>query len=291
MSNVANTPGTPIPGTKVQATFPSFPGSFPELYDKGHHGTLNLASVNAGNSDTLCVGLGGVNYGFYVVLTGAGQKAANLNPVPPSDNNKPCSSATAATALDDYQGRHLKLLAKAGTGGTASETYSTTDPCQFAYLNAAQRIGAPGTEGICFVDVFDPKLCPAGDAKNAAMLYMIPPNGINYTHPADFLAAVQTTASNMIETIAAYNAIAAQQGLPVIESLRNTLYSSNNYKFGGVTNDEIARAIFAGLAAALRSNPNTGLVELQFPVKTGKSHLFEAVQSDLTANPGQPPAP
>src|SRR5206468_483332 len=128
-------------------------------------------------------------------------------------NNKPCSSATAATAADDYQGRHLRLLAKAGAGGTASETYSSTDPCQFAYVNAAQRKGAPSTEGICFVDVFDPKLCPAGDAKNAAMLYMIPPNGIDYSQKADFLAAVQFTAGNMIETISAYNAIAAKQGL------------------------------------------------------------------------------
>lgn len=288
MSSVANVAGTPIPGTQVEASFPSFAGPYPELYYKAQQGTLTLASVNAGNSDTLCVGLGGVNYGFYLALTAAGQKGANLNPQPASGNNKPCSAANAAKAADDYQGRHLKLLAKAGPGGTAFETYTTTDPCRFAYVNAAQRKGAPGTEGICFIDVFDSKLCPVGDAKNAAMLYMIPPNGIDYTKKADFLAAVQATATQMIETIAGYNALAVKQSLPVIEALRNTLYSSGNYKFAGVTNDEIACAIFAGFSTALASNPNAGLLELQFPVNTGTDRLFEAVAADLTANPAPP---
>ena len=290
MSKVAGVPGTLIPGTTIQACFLSSAGNFPELYEAAKKGSLNLASVNAGNSDTLCVGLGGVNYGFYEVLSHAGQKSANLNTQPASGNYKPCAAASAAAAADDYQGRHLKLLAKTGAGGTASETYTNTDPCLFAYVNAAQRKGAPGREGLCFVDVFDPKLCPAGDAKNAAMLYVnIPPDGVDYSQKADFLAAVQATAVSIIETIGAYNTLAAKQGLPAIQALRNTLYSSGNYKFQGVTNDEIARAIFAGFAAALASNAGTGLLELQFPVNTGSSRLFEAVQADLAANPAPQP--
>jgi len=53
-----------VPGTKVQVSFYSFTESLPPLFYSPKEGTLKLASINAGNSDTLCVGLGGVNKGF-----------------------------------------------------------------------------------------------------------------------------------------------------------------------------------------------------------------------------------
>ena len=300
MSKVVSAPATLIPGTTVQASFPSFSGQFPELYETAQKSSLNLASLNlaslnAGNSDTLCVGLGGVNYGFYEVLSKAGQKNANLNTQPASGNYKPCAATSASAAADDYQGRHLNLLAKAAASGFAWESYSNTDPCCFSYVHARQRTGAPGREGICFIDVFDPKLCPAGDSKNAAMVYVIPPNGSDYTQKSDFLGAIEHTATTIIVCIADYNTIAASRGLPAIEALRKHAFQLGNYSFAGVSSDEIARAIFAGFVAGFKVHPKTGLQELQFPVHTGNSRLFEAVEADLTATPatqpGQQPGP
>ena len=53
-----------VPGTKVRIRFETFTGQYPPLYEQPNQGTLNLASANAGMSNTLCVGGGGVNQGF-----------------------------------------------------------------------------------------------------------------------------------------------------------------------------------------------------------------------------------
>jgi hypothetical protein len=273
-----------IPGTKVRASFYTFSKPLPPLYYGANEGSLTLASVNAGNSDGLCVGGGGVNKGFLIDLTSsAGQKNVNLN------------NCTNAGKKDDYQFRHLQLLAKAGQNGTAQEAYSATDPCTFSYANSTQ-VSSSATnwyEGVCLVDVFDPGLCPAGNTKNAAMLYVAPPKGSHYASDADFLAAITATAANIIKTIAGYNAIAAQQGLPIIEALRNTLYSSVLYNPSNLDHGEIARAIFAGFQSELQANANSGLVELQFPVGGSVDPLFAAVQTDLNnlANPQPHQAP
>lgn len=95
----------------------------------------------------------------------ANQKRVNLSPL------QKCQPGN----YDDYQDRHLKLIAKAGPGGTASETYTNTDPCAFSYVNAKQVSQTPGWyEGVAFVDVFDAALRPHGNAKNVAMLYAAP---------------------------------------------------------------------------------------------------------------------
>ena len=268
-----------VPGTQVQIRFVTFSSHFPPLYEAAGQGALNLASVNAGNSNGLCVGLGGVNGGFYLELTQqANQKRVNLSP------QLKCQPGN----YDDYQDRHLKLIAKAGPGGTASETYTNTDPCAFSYVNAKQVSQTPGWyEGVAFVDVFDPALRPHGNAKNVAMLYVAPPYDGNHTTTVDFLQAIEATAANIIETVAGYNALAAQQKLPVIEALRNTLFSSNEYnKRWSVQAKDIAGAILAGFTAGLGKHPNCGLVELQFPVGTGQDPLFASLQAALAGPAG-----
>src|SRR5450432_483947 len=103
-----------IPKTKVEAAFYTFSGQYPPLYYiAGDKSKLTLASVNAGNSQSLEVGLGGVNKQFRADLMAAGQ-------------------SPAASGKDDYQDRHNKLLTKAGAGGEAYETYPNTDPCAFS---------------------------------------------------------------------------------------------------------------------------------------------------------------
>ncbi len=272
---------TVLPGTQVQVRFYQFSGLYPPLYEAPLQGSLNLASVNAGNSNGLCVGLGGVNGGFLDILTKAGQKRANLSP------NQGCHPG----AYDDYQDRHLQLVSQAA-GATASATYGNVDPCRFSYVNAATVSHAAGWyEGVCFVDVFAAHLCPEGNTKNVAMLYVAPPCDSNYANSTAFLSAIEATASQIIRTIAGYNALAAQQQLPVIEALRNTLYSSNIYNQNlKVPAADIAGAILAGFAAELRLQPNCGLKELQFPVGSGtQAELFGSLQKAFGAAPGQPP--
>ena len=267
-----------VPGTKVQVSFYTFTGSLPPLYYPANQGKLTVASVNAGNSDTLCVGLGGVNLGFLKKL-GATQKRVNLSP----------QQSCAQGNYDDYQDRHVTLLKQADGGGSAFNSYSNPDPCAFSYVNPARLGASTGWEGVCFVDVFDPKLCPEGNPLNSAMLYAAPPFDGNYTTKAAFLNAIQALALNIIKAIAGYNAVAAQNKQPVIEALQNTLYSSGLYnRILKVSQDEIARAIFAGFTAELANHPNSGLVELQFPVgdplaTPPQDRLFAAIQDDLTA--------
>jgi hypothetical protein len=180
-------------------------------------------------------------------------------------------------------------LAKAGNGGTASESYQTTDPSVFSYVQATLvNNKANWHEGVCFVDVFPTQLCPAGNPLNAAMVYAAPPYGDNYASETDFLAAIQAMAVNIIKTIAGYNALAQKQNLPLIQALRNTLFSSGIYnraKPNDVDPDKIARAIFAGYRSELQAQ-DAGLVELQFPVGRGaQGLLFGPVQDDLTQAP------
>lgn len=265
-----------VPGTSVGVHFQTFPNQYPPLYEAANQGSLNLASVNAGNADTLCVGLGGVNLQFLSDLSPT-QKNANLN------------QCNKAGSRDDYQDRHVKLLEAAAAGGPAWERYANTDPCAFSYVEPTGLGPNSATyEGVCFVDVFDPKLCPGGDPKNFAMVYVAPPDGQYFQTHASFLAAIQTTAENMIRAVAGYNAIAAANGLPLVEALRNTLFSSSIYNrvphLPQVPLAVIARAIFAGIASELAKHPDCGLVELQFPVGDGsklQGDVFAALKSDL----------
>ena len=276
-----------IPGTKVEVNCFSFGGpptkdqrsgtkkQQPPLYYAQGEGTLPLASVNAGNSGSLGLGGGGVNLGFQDHLS------------------------QTFHHLADFETRHKKLLDKADNGGEPWEHYSTADPCAFSFVNPG-RIGKfPGWyAGVCFVDVFDtsnPDLCPDSNPLNVAMLYAAPPEDDYYGTDSDddaaktqFLAAIETMAVKIIQTVSAYNALAEQKKLPSIKALRNTLYSSGIYNQNlQLDRSEIARAIFRGMSAELKKDPNSGLEELQFPVGNGErwqDDLFAAVKKDLASS-------
>jgi hypothetical protein len=213
----------------------------------------------------LYVGGDGGNGAFHKSLSGAGQK------------------------VDDYQARHQALVAKVTkSGGSASESYSTDDPTSFSYVQAT-KLSTKSYEGVCFLDVFGAKLCPKGNSKNAAMLYVAPPDGNNYPVESDFLRDITLTASYAIEAIAGYNAVAAQQGLAPVEALRSILFSSNIYnpvmpKRPKVGFDTIARAIFAGYTSGLTAQ-KSGLKELQLPYSSDpKDPIFAAVEADMSKN-------
>jgi hypothetical protein len=210
-------------GTQVASTFISVPiGEHCPLYYDASEGSLNLASVNPANSYQLYDGGKGGNGRFHDDLQNARQQK-----------------------VDDYAPRHQSLAAKVTTnGGSAFWTYQDVDPMRVSYVQV-NTLNPNSHEGGCFVDVFDPTLCPKNNTKNVAMLYLAPPDGSNYPKEADFLAD--------IKTIAGYNALAAQDGLPAIEVPRSCLFNSNIYNPAKILPAKIAAAIFTGYFQELQA--------------------------------------
>lgn len=245
-----------IEGTDIDLHFIDKPaGGHAPIFYGPSEGTLRLASLNAGNSEGLYVGGGGINGGFGHVL-----------------------SRTQTIGL--YAARHQELLGDAAESGKATKRYADDDPTAFSCVYAAKVTEKDGThEGVAFVDVFAPGRCPAENARNAAMLYVAPPYGGHYADDAAFLDAIRRTGKNIATAIARYNAIAPAERLPAIEALRLCLYSSVIYNPGGVPLERIARAIFDGVSRRLAAEAS-GLRELQLPVSADSSDpLFTAVKA------------
>jgi hypothetical protein len=103
-----------VPNTKITATFiDKQPGHDTPLFYGSSGGSAPMASLNAGNSQGLYVGGGGINLGFENALKGL----------------QNCGL---------YQTRHQDLLAAYQKSGTLSETYSTEDPTRFSLIDAAR---------------------------------------------------------------------------------------------------------------------------------------------------------
>jgi hypothetical protein len=240
-----------IPGTGIALHFiEKPPGGHAPIFYGGDEGSLRLGSVNAGNSEALYVGGGGINGGFARQL-GRTQR------------------------IDAYAARHTALI-EAAKDGEAFERYEDDDPTAFSFALVSRIDGS--YEGVCFVDVFAPDRCPAGNPKNAAMLYAAPPNGMNHPDETEFLAAIGKTGQNIATAVARYNAIAPRETQPVIDALRLCLYSSGIYNRHGVSADRIALAIYDGVASGLTTD--SGLKELQMPVSDDPGDpLFAAVKA------------
>ena len=231
-----------IDGTNIDISFIQKPlGHHPHIYYGPGEGSLTLASVNAGNSQDLYVGGGGINGGFATVL-----------------------GRTQTT--DDYEARHKALLADAAKSGSAFKRYDSDDPTLFSYVDASELLQkANWHEGVCFVDVFAPGRCPAGNTKNAAMLYAAPPHGDYHPMDADFLDAIGKMGRNIVRCVASYNALAPKQSVPVVEAVRLCLYSSVICNSNAVPLDQIALTIFDGVSGELAAQPSCGIKELQMP--------------------------
>lgn len=246
-----------MPDTPITVTFIEKPASeqYAPLYYDATGGSGPMASLNAGNSQTLDVGGGGINHGF--------------------------SLALQAQNWERYKTRHEDLLAQYQANGTLSATYDDGDPTRFCFVYADKPVThiAGSHDGLCFVDVFADRLCPHGNPNNAAMLYAAPPDGPNYADTSAFLAAIRTTAGNIATAMGRYNAAAASHGIAKIGVLRLCLYSSGIYNPNGADLNEIARNIYDGLHDVLKAD-TCGLTELEFPYSTDPADpLFAAVRS------------
>jgi len=252
-----------IDGTNIDISFIEKPAGkhAPIYYDSGE-GTFVLASVNAGNSQALFVGGGGINAGFGHALS-------------PTQN------------IVDYAARHIALANDAAQSGDAFKRYDDDNPDALSYVYAAKIIDKPGWfEGVSFVDVFAPSRCPHGNPKNAAMLYAAPPHGDNHPKEADFLDAIAKTGRNIVKCVAGYNALAPKQNAPVVEAMRLCLYSSVIYNPNAVPLDQIALAVFDGVSGELAAQPSSGIKELQMPWAAkgddkSDGPLFRAVKEKL----------
>lgn len=248
---------------QIQSAIPASPvcfvplvppaGGFVPLFEAAGQTGGALGSLNAGNSDPnpygLYVGGGGINgaFGFELGPT------ANV-----------------------YQGLHQALLAQISPGQTRASTpypASPASPLSFSCVQLPSAVLA-GLDGIVFVDVFAPGFQPNGNPSNAAMVYVAPPNGSHYASASQFLAAISTTASNVIETVAWFNQLSATQpGLEPLKILRAALFSSSIYAFPGVSSQQVACAVMTGFLSALGNGP-TGLTEIQLPTSTSTFPAF-----------------
>jgi len=120
-----------------------------------------------------------------------------------------------------------KLLATA-IRRTPLERYSNDDPAPCPSSPHADQ----QSRGLCERRVlrktaFDPKLCPENNPRNAFMLYAAPPFDGNYATQAAFLKAIEAMAGNIVKTSPLQRPGRARTNCLLIESLRNTLFSSN----------------------------------------------------------------
>ena len=221
-------------------------------------GLGSMLSVNAGNSNDLYVGGGGINGGFAYALQGL-QK------------------------ISEYETRHNDLLNQVRSGGADFIAYSDENPTSFSlvYDNLVTK-ASDYYDGLCFVDIFGKGRNPHNNTMNTGMLYVAPPYGDNYRDAAGFLDAIEKTAKNIVKTVGKYNAMVDRQGVPRISVLRLCLYSSGIYNALYVSLDKIALAIFEGLRSVLE-NDDFGLNDIEFPCSNDiNDPLFDAVKALLS---------
>lgn len=207
--------------------------------------SVNLASLNAGNSPLLYVGGGGINASFETAL---------------SPQN---------TSL--YQTRHLELLRRHSSNSEfVSSRYEDTDPSTFSLL-LNNPVGKAGhNDGIVFIDIFSPEKRPYNVPSNVAMVYVAPPLGAEYESDEAFVDAVGKTSRNVARCVARYNQLSTDHDdLPLIESLRLCVFSSGIYnRTPKVDVSYLALVISQELIAELKRE-NIGKFHIQLPNGTG----------------------
>ena len=232
---------TRLPGTDVDiALIAKGPSGFaPIMYDAPGSGAA-MASVNAGNSEDLYVGGGGINGGF--------------------------ARALAGQDLDAYETRHKALVAQVRRGGKAHVAYEDQNPTIFSLLNAERPLTdqTQSHDGMCFVDMFGPGLQPNGVSENAGMIYVASPFGGNFATKELFLDAISTLAETIALTVGTYNALQKPESIPDLEVVRLCLYGSGIYNTHGAPAPDIARAILQGLARGLSSHAG-GICIIEVP--------------------------
>lgn len=264
-----------IPNSKVKAQIinPDPKDSYVSLFGSGasYGNENNSSSVNAGTSDkgaVFAVGLGGINGAFATALTQAGQD----------------------TSL--YQKFHQSLYDRVRGGKlTASlSTFKVTDPIQFLMVQKpAPQHHLPKFDGVVFIDVFNAYQLPNDNLRNASMIYVVPPNRINYPTDAAFYQAINVASMTIIEAVNGYNSKHAVSGnsmnLKPINNIRMCLFSGGIYR-ENASQEKVAFSNLLGLERGLivvDEDPNI-LASVSFENSYDKNthkNVFESIRGKL----------
>ncbi|MBF9035875.1 hypothetical protein HKCCE2091_16630 [Rhodobacterales bacterium HKCCE2091] len=175
---------------------------------------------------------------------------------------------------DAYTLIHKQALMSARLGHGPKTGFPATAPVRLVQVTRGATDPARGGvgAGTVFLDVFASP--PHGVAENAAMVYLVPPNGATIPDPKDFLAAVATATANVAASVAAYNAAVARgdsayAGMEPLTDLRTCLFSGGQFRHPSVDVDDVARTIFDALDTALAADAG-GLDLVEFESGTGE---------------------
>ncbi len=232
---------TKLPGTDVEiALIAKAPSGFAPIFYEAPGAGAAMASVNAGNSEDLYVGGGGINGGF--------------------------ARALAGQTLSAYETRHKALVQHVRGGGETHMAYDNKNPTAFSLLNADRPLTdrSQAHDGLCFVDMFGPGLQPNGVAENAGMIYVASPFGGNFATEELFLGAISTLAETIALTAATYNELQKPKDVPDLAVVRLCLYGSGIYNTHGTPAPDIARAILQGTTQGLSSHAG-GIATIEVP--------------------------
>lgn len=161
---------------------------------------------------------------------------------------------------------HATAMKAAQSGTPVSTNWVSPQPVQLVSVHLPDGQGPQGAfpDETVFLDILADAARPHGTAANAAMLYAVPPNGKVpvYTSDAMWLDSISRTAANCVTVLADYNAvqIAVHPSLSLapIPVLRMCSLGGNLFRKKGVTTDDLALAIFAGVGAALDTLTKAG---------------------------------
>ena len=212
-----------------------------------HQQNGKMASVNAGNPDLGITGHSGINQRFEQELQRAGHNPAS------------------------FQVLHQDLLRDVKT--TPDDFFAKVSSNKSTPLLCAAIYNSSGRdEDSIIFDVFRQNHRPQDNPDNAAMVYMVPPNGQqNFVNDelgrANFLMEVKNKARDLALAQNRFNLWARTQknvSIPELSVLRTCQFSGERFKHPKANEADVASAIKAGFDEALKTMNNCTIREIQF---------------------------
>lgn len=230
-----------------------------------------IATVNAGNPG-LWVGGDGINNTFSQAL----QYSHKYETLHKSLLEEPIPAG--------------EFISDKGIAGVVPETFVKIGDIK---TQGSKPATGEAPDGTIIIDILSPDAFePSRGEKsppNKAVVYVVPPNRVNYASDQDFLDAVTQTAVNMVKTIQAYNeAHPAEE----ITTLRTCAFSSD--LFAGTQGqsaavqqemaDKVVQSIVTGIQQgieAIDSNPSQHLTISKIEYEDRQRELFTKAANRL----------
>ena len=246
---------------KVQQTYlePASPNGLAPIFAQPGVKNPNgkMASINAGHPD-FGVGHSGINERFKTELHRAGH---------PTRDFKVFHELLINHHNESGRTRTLELLVNNSSANPLS--------CSAVYNKSGKK------EDSIIFDVFRSAYCPGNNPDNAAMIYLVPPNGKkgypnNEEGARQFLLDVKSKAMDLAVAQNEFNArIKESKDIPQLNVLRTCLFSGGLLRHDKTSDAQVAAAIKAGFDEALKAMVNPTIKEIQF--EDGLQKHFENV--------------